>query len=70
MIYRKISLILKKIEKKTYRKKNLPVNVTLTCIKPIWVPMRAGNFSRENALYGAIIVVCATCHAEPSLVTT
>lgn len=51
------------------RRTNLPVNVTLTCIRPIWVPMRAGNFSREKALYGAIIVVCATCHAEPSLVT-
>lgn len=36
----------------------------------MWVPMRAGNFSREKALYGAIIVVWATCHAEPSLVTT
>lgn len=31
--------------------------------------MRAGSFSREKALYGAIIVVCATCHAEPNLVT-
>lgn len=32
--------------------------------------MRAGSFSRENALYGAMIVACATCQAEPNRVTT
>ena len=48
---------------------DLPTSVTLTCIKPIWVPIRAGSFSRENALYGATIFVVATCHDEPSRVT-
>lgn len=48
---------------------NSPVSVTLTCIKPMWVPMRAGSFSREKALYGAMMVACATCHAEPRRVT-
>lgn len=33
------------------------------------VPMRAGSFSREKALYGAMIVACATCHADPRRVT-
>jgi len=48
---------------------NSPVSVTLTCMRPMWVPIRAGSFSREKALYGAMIVACATCHAEPKRVT-
>lgn len=48
---------------------NSPVSVTLTCMRPMWVPIRAGSFSREKALYGAMMVACATCHAEPKRVT-
>lgn len=46
-----------------------PINVIFTCIKPTYAPILAGNFSRENALYGAAIFVVAMCHAEPKRVT-
>lgn len=44
-------------------------NVTFTCIRPIWAPILAGNFSRENALYGVTTVVWLTCQDEPRRVT-
>ena len=48
---------------------DLPISVMFTCIKPMCAPILAGNFSRENALYGATTCVVATCHAEPKRVT-
>lgn len=39
------------------------------CIKPMFAPILAGSFSRENALYGATISVEATCHPDPKRVT-
>lgn len=47
----------------------LPHNVILMCISPMWAPMRAGNFSLENALYGVTTVVWLTCHDDPNRVT-
>lgn len=47
----------------------LPVRVMLTCISPMWAPILAGSFSRENALYGATIFALAICHDDPSRVT-
>lgn len=41
----------------------------LTCISPMWAPILAGSFSRENALYGAMIFALAICHDDPSRVT-
>lgn len=35
----------------------------------MFAPIFAGSFSLENALYGAIIFVVATCHADPKRVT-
>ncbi len=48
---------------------NLPFNVILICIKPMFAPILAGSFSRENDLYGATISVEATCHPDPRRVT-
>lgn len=47
----------------------LPLNVMLICIRPMFAPILAGSFSRENALYGATISVEATCHPDPKRVT-